>query len=448
MQGLRSRRPKLLSLSLFAKVKIRILKMLNLRVTSCACQSRPVRSRVFGEFCALLWIFALAWGYATHAQVRVNEVMSSNGATLQDENGDSPDWVELYNAGSAAVDLGGFGLSDNANRPFKWIFGNTTIPAGGYLVVFASDKDRHPIPATPMNPSEVTGLQSWLDAARISTNDTAQVRKSGALNFVRRWTDAAGKGNAATQSSDTSQPVLINDFKGRPAVRFDGANDILHFARQLATNNFSIIAVYRTSLTHEIDPEGNGGVGGVTGQHYLLGAQHGGDFNAGAGLSVGSNGVSVYEHGSSYMPALAVYRGEFAAGPTVLGLFYNERRPDLELRAIPLRNGVISARAQVTAPVEIGGGAYGSFNGDIAEILLYDRTLTTEERRGVAGYLMHKYGIDSAAPHHTGFELSSGGEEIVLTRPDGTVEDQLTFPAIPRDISYGRNPTNLATAFF
>jgi hypothetical protein len=180
----------------------------------------------------------------------------------------------------------------------------------------------------------------------------------------------------------------------------------------------------------------------------LFGAQHGGDFNAGAGVSVGSNGVSVYEHGSSYMPALAVYQGDLAAGPTVLGLFYNERRPDLELRSIPVRNGVISARAQVTAPVEIGGGAYGSFNGDVAEILFYNRTLTSEERRGVAGYFMENYGIESAAPHHTSFELSSGGEEIVLTRPDGTVEDHLEFPASPRDVSYGRDPVNSTTLLF
>jgi hypothetical protein len=148
------------------------------------------------------------------------------------------------------------------------------------------------------------------------------------------------------------------------------------------------------------------------------------------------------------MPSLAVYQGGFAAGPTVLGLFYNERRPDLELRAIPLRNGVISARAQVTAPVEIGGGAYGSFNGDVAEILLYNRTLTSEERRGVAGYFMQKYGIESAAPNHTLFELSSDGEEVVLTRPDGTVEDHLVFPVIPRDVSYGRDPGNPATLLF
>jgi hypothetical protein len=221
--------------------------------------------------------------------VRVNEVMSSNGDTLEDENGDSPDWLELHNAGGEPVNLEGYGLSDNPNRPYKWVFGNTTIPAGGYLLVFASGKDRHPMPATPIDPATVPGLQSWLDASRIIATNTTQVRKSGALNFVRRWVDATANGNDAAQTSDTSQPVLIDDFNGRPAVRFDGANDILYFPSRLATNNFSIIAVYRTSQTHEIDPEGNGGVGGVGGQHYLFGAEHGGDFNAGAGVSVGSS---------------------------------------------------------------------------------------------------------------------------------------------------------------
>ena len=101
--------------------------MLKLRVTFCASAPRLVPSRGFPEFFALLLI-CVALSYSARGQVRVNEVMSSNGETLQDENGDSPDWVELYNAGSSAVNLEGFGLSDNANRPFKWNFGNTTIP--------------------------------------------------------------------------------------------------------------------------------------------------------------------------------------------------------------------------------------------------------------------------------------------------------------------------------
>ncbi len=71
----------------------------------------------------------------------INEVVSSNGNSAEDEDGDSPDWIELYNAGSSAVDLAGYGLSDD-DDPFKWTFASGSLAASQHLIVFASDKDR------------------------------------------------------------------------------------------------------------------------------------------------------------------------------------------------------------------------------------------------------------------------------------------------------------------
>ena len=46
------------------------------------------------------------------------------------------DWVELANESGAELDLSGFGLSDNPDRPRKWVFPQgTSIPAGGTLVI-------------------------------------------------------------------------------------------------------------------------------------------------------------------------------------------------------------------------------------------------------------------------------------------------------------------------
>lgn len=76
------------------------------------------------------------------AQLYINELMSSNGNTIQDEDGDCPDWVEIYNAGDEPVNLLGYGLSDRPNNPFKWRFPEWTIAPEEYLIVFASDKNR------------------------------------------------------------------------------------------------------------------------------------------------------------------------------------------------------------------------------------------------------------------------------------------------------------------
>lgn len=78
---------------------------------------------------------------------RINEVMSSNSGVIVDEDGDTPDWIEFYNAGSVSVNLSGYGISDDKAEPFKWTFPSYVVNPGNYLLVFASDKDRKVIPS-------------------------------------------------------------------------------------------------------------------------------------------------------------------------------------------------------------------------------------------------------------------------------------------------------------
>ena len=79
------------------------------------------------------------------SKVVINEVVSLNSTLIKDADDDYSDWIELYNSGDTAVNLAGCGLSDRAGEPFKWTFPEVTIPAGGYLLVFASGKDKFDI---------------------------------------------------------------------------------------------------------------------------------------------------------------------------------------------------------------------------------------------------------------------------------------------------------------
>jgi len=72
----------------------------------------------------------------------INEVMSSNSITVADEDGDYPDWLELFNSGSGTADLSGYWLSDDNTIFQKWQFGDVEIGPESFLLVFASDKDR------------------------------------------------------------------------------------------------------------------------------------------------------------------------------------------------------------------------------------------------------------------------------------------------------------------
>lgn len=74
--------------------------------------------------------------------VVLNEIMASNQQTIADEDGDYPDWIELYNSGSEIVDLSGWYLSDDESDPTKWQIGEAAIEPQGFLLIFASDKDR------------------------------------------------------------------------------------------------------------------------------------------------------------------------------------------------------------------------------------------------------------------------------------------------------------------
>ena len=72
----------------------------------------------------------------------INEIMASNGDSIEDFQGDSEDWIELYNPSDQAIDLSQYYLSDDLENPSKWQFPeDTIIEANSYLIVFASGKD-------------------------------------------------------------------------------------------------------------------------------------------------------------------------------------------------------------------------------------------------------------------------------------------------------------------
>ncbi len=74
------------------------------------------------------------------AQPIISEFLASNRDTLTDGFGETPDWVELYNAGDARADLTGWHLTDNPDRLAKWTFPATSLDPGAFLVVFASGR--------------------------------------------------------------------------------------------------------------------------------------------------------------------------------------------------------------------------------------------------------------------------------------------------------------------
>ena len=68
----------------------------------------------------------------------ISELMASNGSTIRDQNNAYSDWIEIYNAGSSAVNLEGWTLSDDPMNRARFVFPGRTIAPGEYLLIFAS----------------------------------------------------------------------------------------------------------------------------------------------------------------------------------------------------------------------------------------------------------------------------------------------------------------------
>ena len=93
---------------------------------------------------ALSVFFAIAGVLSSSAAPIISEILADNESGLRDEDGEWEDWLELYNPDSAPYDLGGHFITDNPDNPTKWrIPDNTVLQPGGFLVIFASGKDRY-----------------------------------------------------------------------------------------------------------------------------------------------------------------------------------------------------------------------------------------------------------------------------------------------------------------
>jgi hypothetical protein len=77
----------------------------------------------------------------TSASPIISEFAAANDGSFLDGHGEASDWIELHNPTGVAINLEGWVLRDSANT---WTFPPLWLSAGGYSVIFASDKARQP----------------------------------------------------------------------------------------------------------------------------------------------------------------------------------------------------------------------------------------------------------------------------------------------------------------
>jgi len=99
------------------------------------------------KFLIAVLLVALSTLAGSGADFFISEFLAANSGkgtnALRDEDGDSSDWIEIYNPETTPGDIGGWFLTDTTNNLTRWRFPEGAIvPAQGYFIVFASGKNR------------------------------------------------------------------------------------------------------------------------------------------------------------------------------------------------------------------------------------------------------------------------------------------------------------------
>ena len=167
--------------------------------------------------------------------LRISEVLFRNTYSVIDRYGDHSDFLELYNAGSEAIDLSEYWLSDDFSDPLKWRCPAVSVEPGAYLLIFLSGKDsaETELHAPFSISSSDDGILLFHAARRMTQqvprldavpkNTSVGLREDGSLVFFRYPTpgakNAASVDDVAELGAFPADDVHINEVS---AIGSDG----------------------------------------------------------------------------------------------------------------------------------------------------------------------------------------------------------------------------------
>jgi hypothetical protein len=230
----------------------------------------------------------------------------------------------------------------------------------------------------PFSPTDLSGITLWLKA-------DAGVTLSG--SNVTAWADQSGNGNNAS-SSEGSRPTFVsNVLNSKPVLRFDGAGQQMALTSSIGETEYSIFIVCKNNdntngsmLLWTTEEDYGRYIGVITDVGFYADARNKfilSEADAGGG---GEGSIIAWSSASAnndFFIGTATQNGGGKAylngygGTDSLGTFGGGNTFDL-----------------------IGGYGFGyELDGDVAEIISYNRAVTGTERQQVEAYLNTKYTI-------------------------------------------------------
>ena len=278
---------------------------------------------------------------------------------------------------------GGWGGGTN-NRFYEIIFFNSILTTAqrqqveGYLYAkWNVPVTRHPyyrmlaLPSTPLFvPSQLSGLQLWLDGADPSTMTIINT------NQVTQWNDKSGVSGRNVTSRLSTHPTYDSE---RRALRFFASS---RFRGSYSINSSSITFL----MVLNVASSNNG--------RFLSFSAANNDWDR-----VDS---ATFTHSSGY--------NTFRAGSRVGDLYTMALNTRFVLSGRfngstfqPRLNGTILGNPTSTGTftffeMNIGGHELGLFDGDIHEVIVFNTALTDYQMQLYEGYLAHKWGVQNSIP--------------------------------------------------
>lgn len=317
--------------------------------------------------------------------VEADGLLSTKTGVVLEETGAGTDTITLQAPSSIAagytltlpVDDGAAGevLQTDGNGVLSW----ETASVADAVILAPQTSDRNviqsanggvvalalkvsPNAASGAEPDTISDLALWLkaDSLVLSDNDP-----------VSTWADDSGNGRDVTQAGSLRPIYKTNIVNGEPVVRFNGSDQYLQLAQSfISGNGWTILTVTKADTSTE----------GVVAANDDPGQRGWALFRGNASGNVETSGTP----GTAYTAGSGFDIINVAGG---ISIYVNGTLNAQATRSIPSNS----------ANFDVGRRGFGSyFDGDIAEIIIYDRLLTTQERQDVTLYLSAKYGISTS----------------------------------------------------
>lgn len=274
--------------------------------------------------------------------VLINEIVASNDMSLEDAAGKTPDWIELRNTTSQAVSLAGWKLEDGtAGLEFP---AGVSIPANGYLIVFADDS------AVPIIDGEVhAGFKLSKDGDSLTLWDADGIRRDATGDFPQQITDVSyGRYN----NGDSFGYMTTTTPRAANAARSTGLDPVVRpFPRRLFNVGEAVnLAVDAfdpdgTALSYQMTPAVPGVSLNTTTGEITGTASPAGEYTTTISVRDGAGAVTSFGAEFRYFPAPA-------GGASLVLSEYNAVAPDRPLGGDP---------DPVFGPVDGNGGDWYEF---------------------------------------------------------------------------------------